>query len=290
MSTKREAEYTINLPPEIALEAAQQSIKSVKARILERQPNAIIAQTGESFKSHGEDIQISIIAGDANRSQLKIVSECVVKNALSDFGKNASNLEKIMGFLKQIDTSKFKADYLPRIGANYSPATSMEYSSTVKLPVNVFISYRRSDSADITGRIYDSLVKKFGRDPIFKDVDSIPLGIDFKNYLSKEVGKCNVLLAIIGRQWVNASNANGKKRLDDPDDFVRIEIQSALERAIPVIPLLVQGAQMPIEEDLPASLRSLVWRNGIQIRPDPDFHHDMHRLTSALEKLSTKSW
>jgi TIR domain len=159
--------------------------------------------------------------------------------------------------------------------------------TTSSIPVvsgRVFISYRRSDSADIAGRIYDRLVDKFGKELVFKDVDSIPLGVDFKEYLGMKVGECKVLLAIIGDHWVDASDATGKKRLDDPADFVRVEIEFALERGITVIPLVVRGAQMPIESNLPASLSKLVYKNGIQIRPDPDFHHDMDRLISALEK------
>jgi hypothetical protein len=150
----------------------------------------------------------------------------------------------------------------------------------------IFVSYRRSDSADIAGRIYDRLIGRFGKDPVFKDVDSIPLGFDFKEYLDKKVGECDVLLAIIGDRWLDASAATGKKRLEDPTDFVRIEIESALERGIPVIPLLVRGAEMPSEGTLPSSLRKLVYRNGIPIRSDPDFHRDMDRLISALEKYT----
>jgi DNA-binding NtrC family response regulator len=149
---------------------------------------------------------------------------------------------------------------------------------------HIFISYRRSDSADIVGRIYDRMVDEFGRAAIFKDVDSIPLGINFKEYLDSKVSECTILLAIIGNHWLDASDANGKIRLEDPDDFVRIEIESALARGIPVIPLLVRGEQMPVEENLPISLRKLVYKNGIQIRPDPDFHRDMDRLISALNK------
>lgn len=148
----------------------------------------------------------------------------------------------------------------------------------------IFICYRRSDSADITGRIYDRLVDELGRGPIFKDVDSIPLGVDFKEHLDRKVRECSVLLAIMGDHWTEAQDETGKKRLEDPADFVRIEIESALESRIPVIPLLVRGAQMPDEEDLPSSLRKLVYMNGVPIRPDPDFHHDMDRLISGLKK------
>ena len=150
--------------------------------------------------------------------------------------------------------------------------------------VHIFVSYRRSDSADISGRIYDRLIAKFGRDAVFKDVDSIPLGLDFKEYLDKQVGECQVLLAIIGDRWLDARDSSGNRRLEYPADFVRIEIESALIRNIPVIPLLVRGASMPSEENLPPSLQKLVYRNGIPIRPDPDFHRDMDRLIKALEK------
>jgi len=149
---------------------------------------------------------------------------------------------------------------------------------------HIFVSYRRSDSADIAGRIYDRLIGKFGKNPVFKDVDSIPLGLDFKEYLDKKVGECDVLLAIIGDRWLSASDSTGNKRLEDPADFVRIEIESALQRGIPVIPLLVRDAHMPSEESLPPGLRKLVYRNGIPIRSDPDFHRDMDRLIAALEK------
>lgn len=148
----------------------------------------------------------------------------------------------------------------------------------------IFISYRRSDSADVAGRIYDRLIERFGREPIFKDVDSIPLGLDFKEYLDRKVGECNILLAIIGDHWLEASDSTGKRRLEDPNDFVRIEIESALARDIPVIPLLVRDAKMPAEGQLPPNLKKLVYRNGTPIRSDPDFHRDMDRLISALEK------
>jgi TIR domain len=153
----------------------------------------------------------------------------------------------------------------------------------VKTPTVIFISYRRQDSGDVTGRIYDRLVQQFGREAIFKDVDSIPLGVDFRGVLDKAVGQCNLLLAVIGRQWLSSQNESGARRLDDARDFVRIEIEAALQRNIPVIPLLVQGAMTPGENDLPPSLQALVYRNAIPIRPDPDFHPDVDRLIKGIE-------
>jgi hypothetical protein len=167
-----------------------------------------------------------------------------------------------------------------RQAAAYPPSQARR---AVKPTTTIFISYRRQDSGDVTGRIYDRLVQQFGRGAIFKDVDSIPPGVDFRMVLDKAVGQCNLLLAVIGRQWLSSQNESGARRLDDPRDFVRIEIEVALRRDIPVIPLLVQGAGMPGENDLPPSLQALVFRNAIPIRPDPDFHHDIDRLIKGVE-------
>lgn len=165
-------------------------------------------------------------------------------------------------------------------GSHPSKLTEPSDSTKQDQPL-IFISYRREDSADITGRIYDSLVQRFGREAIFKDVDSMPPGVDYRRYLEKQVEQCNVLLAVIGRSWLK--KRAGKRRLDDPKDFVRIEIASALRRGIPVIPLMVSNARMPTEADLPNDLSDLVFRNFLQIRSDPDFHNDVNRLIKDLE-------
>jgi hypothetical protein len=147
---------------------------------------------------------------------------------------------------------------------------------------SIFISYRRQDSADVTGRIYDRLIQRFDRKQVFKDVDSIPLGVDFRAHLGDVVGRCSIVLAVIGPQWLSAAGPTGR-RLDDIGDFVRIEIEAALARNISVIPVLVGGVELPAEMDLPASLAALTYRNGIAVRPDPDFHRDMDRLIAGLE-------
>lgn len=154
------------------------------------------------------------------------------------------------------------------------------------LPSNsIFISYRRSDSNDVTGRIYDRLSNHFGRDIVFKDVDSIPSGVDFRTYLNQGAGNCRVLIAVIGSTWLTVSDAHGKRRLDDPDDWVRAEIEIALRRGIPVIPLLVGGASPPGVEELPEALKQLSYQNAAQSRPDPDFHKDLDRLIQRLEEI-----
>jgi formylglycine-generating enzyme required for sulfatase activity len=149
---------------------------------------------------------------------------------------------------------------------------------------SIFISYRRVDSSDVTGRIYDRLVATFDRNLVFKDVDSIPFGVDFREHLDQAVSQCQVCLVVVGRTWLEAKDEAGRRRLDSAQDFVRIEIESALKRKIPVIPVLVGGASMPGPEQLPPSLEPLAYRNGAQVRSDPDFHRDMDRLIAGIQQ------
>src|SRR2546427_12312485 len=107
----------------------------------------------------------------------------------------------------------------------------------------LFISYRRDDSAGLTGRIYDRLQAHFGAEAVFMDVDSIPFGVDFRHYLTDAVAKCKVLLAIIGERWLSA-DASGHRRVDDRNDFVRIEVSTALARRMTVIPVLLGRTPM----------------------------------------------
>ena len=150
---------------------------------------------------------------------------------------------------------------------------------------SIFISYRRSDSIAETGRIFDRLVSEFGRDHVFKDVDSIPFGVDFAEYLDQAVSQCQVVLVIIGKTWVSVTEPDGTRRLDNPDDFVRIEVESALKRNIPVIPVLLQGVGMPRRPQLPESLQPLARRNGMEVGYDPRFHADMNRLVKGLSAI-----
>ena len=117
-------------------------------------------------------------------------------------------------------------------------------------------------------------------------MDSIPLGEDFRIHLDVQVAKCEVFLAVIGRDWMQHLGSTGRTRLDDPRDFVRIEIESALQGQISVIPVLVGGASIPSAERLPDSIQDLSYRQGIAVRSDPDFHRDMDRLIEHLKKLS----
>lgn len=117
-----------------------------------------------------------------------------------------------------------------------------------------------------------------------KDVDSIPLGFDFRTYLDEQVQKCEVFLAVIGRTWMGMKGSKGTSRLEDAEDFVRIELEAALKRPIPVIPVLVGGAKIPPAERLPPSIQALSYRHGVEVRPDPDFHRDMDRLIASFSQ------
>lgn len=147
----------------------------------------------------------------------------------------------------------------------------------------IFICYRRDDSGATTGRIYDRLVQSFGKQTVFKDVDSIPLGINFQQHIESIIQKCSVVLVVIGDRWMEQTAAADQRRIDDARDHVRIEIEAALARDIPVVPLLVQGALMPAEETLPASVQELAQRNGTSVNNDPYFHTDMDRLIQSLK-------
>src|SRR5262245_34768747 len=150
------------------------------------------------------------------------------------------------------------------------------------MATKVFISYRRDDSAGHAGRVHDRLEREFGRDLLFMDVDAVPLGVNFVKALSEEVAKCDVLLAIIGPGWLDARDEDGHRRLENPNDFVRIEIGAALQRNIPVIPILLDGTKVPKANQLPKELEELSLRNGLDIR-HASFHNDVDRLIRGLK-------
>src|SRR5262249_40469403 len=150
------------------------------------------------------------------------------------------------------------------------------------MATKVFISYRRDDSAGHAGRVHDRLEREFGRDLLFMDVDAVPLGVNLVKTLSEEVAKCDVLLAVIGPNWLNARDEDNNRRLDNPHDFVRIEIGAALQRNIPVIPILLDGTKVPKANQLPKELEELSLRNGLDIR-HASFHNDVDRLIRGLK-------
>jgi hypothetical protein len=126
-------------------------------------------------------------------------------------------------------------------------------------------------------------LRDLGADVLFMDVDSIPIGKNFAKVLHDEVAQCEVLLAVIGRNWLDARDEHGKRRLDNPNDFVRIEISAALQRDIPVVPILLEGVRIPDADQLPKELEELSLRNAIEVR-HTSFHSDVDRLIRGLKK------
>ena len=141
----------------------------------------------------------------------------------------------------------------------------------------LFINYRREDTAPYAGRLYDRLTAHFGADQVFIDIDQIEPGEDFVEAINRKVGACEIAIVSIGPDWLQAKDASGKRRLDDTEDFVRMEIVAALERKIRVIPVLVGGAHMPRKQDLPEELAPLSRRNAIELS-ETRFHADVDRL------------
>lgn len=147
----------------------------------------------------------------------------------------------------------------------------------------IFINYRRDDSEAWTGRLGDRLREVFKPDQVFMDVDSIAPGLDFVTVLDEQVAQCDVMLVIIGKGWIDARDASGALRLNNADDFVRIEIESALKRQKRVIPVLVGGATLPPAASLPEEIRPLIRRNAVRLTHER-FRSDTQGLINAVQK------
>lgn len=145
----------------------------------------------------------------------------------------------------------------------------------------IFLSYRRDDAEGEAGRLFDDLTAEFGTDKVFMDVAGIELGRDFRKVIDENVSSCGVLLAMIGKSWIDAKDEEGRRRLDAPLDFVRLETASALKRDIPVIPVLVQRGRMPRPEELPEDVRDLSFRNAVELT-HARWDSDVQLLIKAL--------
>ena len=150
----------------------------------------------------------------------------------------------------------------------------------------IFVSYRRGDSEGQARALSIELGELIGKDSVFMDVDSIALGRDFRLVLQERLASCDLMLALIGPDWLEIKDSDGNRRLDSPTDFVRQEIGAALKRNIPVTPVLVQGAQMPAEDRLPEDLKDLAFRNGFELS-HTRWESDVRELVKRLG-LSTR--
>jgi hypothetical protein len=152
----------------------------------------------------------------------------------------------------------------------------------------IFVSYRRMETSHLAGRLYDRLAYRFDESHVFMDVDTIEPGADFADAISQAVAACRVLLVIIGPTWLIAADERGYRRLDNPNDLVRLEVEAALTRGVRVIPILAEGAVMPTRHDLPESLAGLARRNALTIRHE-SFGSDIARLITVIERVLAAS-
>lgn len=149
--------------------------------------------------------------------------------------------------------------------------------------VRIFMSYRRSDTADVSGRVYDQLALRYGGAAVFKDTASIVGGDRFAAVIDEAIGRCTLSLIMIGTTWLQVTDASGARRIDSPRDLVRREATTSLERCRIVVPILVGEAQLPHRDELPPDLHPLLDRNALRVRSDPDFAADIERLIQSIE-------
>lgn len=152
----------------------------------------------------------------------------------------------------------------------------------------IFVSYRRGDTAAHAGRLSDRLTREFGRESVFMDVTAIDPGVDFVEAIERAVGECDVLIVVIGRDWLEVKDQSGQRRIDDPKDFVRLEAKTALSRGIRVVPVLVERAELPASDRLPDDLKALVRRNALELR-DTRWDADMSDLVRSLSAAFPRS-
>jgi hypothetical protein len=150
----------------------------------------------------------------------------------------------------------------------------------------IVISYRRSDTAAMAGRIFDQLAAHHGNEAVFIDIDKIPIGIDFRGYIRGTLLRADILLAVIGPNWLGP-NGDGTARIQEEADPVRVEIETALERQVPIIPILIDGAKMPKSGELPASFANFAFLNAAEVSSGRDFRTHMDRLIAAIDRVAT---
>jgi hypothetical protein len=150
----------------------------------------------------------------------------------------------------------------------------------------IFVSYRRDDSQGEALHLFDDLRRIYGSDQVFMDVTGIDPGKDFRKVIDGAVSMCDVLVVMIGKKWLDSQDDRGGRRIDDPQDFVRMEIATALRRDIRVLPVLVQGAGMPRSDQLPGEVEALAWRNAFELR-HIRWELDAAELIRALAKIKS---
>jgi class 3 adenylate cyclase len=167
------------------------------------------------------------------------------------------------------------------LGLHAAPAPAQTTGSNIRPAPRITISYRRDDSLDVTGRIFDRLAAHFGRAAVFRDIDNIPPGVDFRCHVDKVLEDSDIILAIVGPRWLGPDGDHW--RIGDAADPVRVEVETALRKTKRMIPVLVSHAEMPRPNELPESLQDFAYRNAVRVDSGPDFEFHIGRLIRAME-------
>lgn len=270
MAAQKETSFVINAPIEKVNQWSLNALNSMGAEIVRDYLYALEGKTNSSWQSYGENITVKLTAISDQATQVLVCSVSAIGTTMIAWGKHTQNLKNFR------DALEYKA--AKELAHHRSQSSA---SRLIELQGNIFISYRRTDTADDVGRIYDRLIGVFGREKVFKDVDSVKLGQDFRVRIRQALDSSCVFLPLIGPHWMIDDSGNYK--FDNPNDWVRLEVEAALNSRTPIIPIFVRSAQMPLQEQLPDPLKPLVFRNGLAIRPDPDFGNDIQRLVEAIQ-------
>jgi TIR domain len=151
----------------------------------------------------------------------------------------------------------------------------------------IFLSYRRSDSAGDAGRLYERLASRYEAERVFQDIDTIEPGADLAELINGTVEACDVMLVVIGRRWLETEELSGRRRIDEPRDFVHLEIKAALDRGVPILPVLIQGADPLNYQELPEDIALLAQRQPANIT-DNRWHDDVDQLIRLLANMSSQ--
>jgi small GTP-binding protein len=230
----------------------------------------------EAFRTHGVAVMTSSAkTGEGVEEAFRLLAESMVADKAA-----AERAEPERDVQPKRDTEALVASVAATESALARPAAQRGPVASHA----IFLCYRREDTEDAAGRLYDRLVDAYGSDRLFMDIDSVPLGIDFVDHVAEQISRCSAVIVMMGKQWLTIKDKRRRRRLDNQDDLVRAEVRAALQRKIPVIPVVVQGASMPVAEELPEDIRLLARRNGILLRSE-QWKEGVDRLMKELDKL-----
>ena len=179
--------------------------------------------------------------------------------------------------------AEMRAD-IQRLTSQAQKGSRITGASPAKDQPKIFLCYRREDTQWFARSVYQSLASKYGREQVFRDIDSTPAGVRFSTWIESRVGQCDVMVVLIGHAWSSAAHHSGQRRLESPKDWVRQEIETALGRDIPIIPVRVQGAPMPSEDELPLSIAELAGFQSAEVT-DSRWDFDVDLLIRAIDNL-----